>query len=147
MILGDGDSLFISALGQSILLSHSVLDFQIREEETELRSETDGTRYYVGAKNGSEFNVLVHLFKYEDAESKYREIYQFKGQNVRFYPHANGISAGTLYLQNVQLLNINSLNKYDYAKLNFLTKTRLNLFPVAALGYGKGYGKNYGKQL
>jgi len=156
-IIGTSYPKFYITSGSDILLEHSLLKTDyIIPDTLEHVSVLNGDIHYIARGDRTEMEVTVYLYKYDDPGTKYAEIKTAKGQEVIFYPHADGTfiqnrvgGAVPLYCENIKPFYLFQTVYYDAVKMTFISKgiTRMVTLAQSEWGYGFNYGDFYGAGL
>ena len=124
-----------TAKTQTVDLDHAVMDpnwFSVREIEHESVINAHREFYKVSDPH-AEFQVSIHLFKYDNPNTKFDEIYPFLHQDVYFYPHRDGgplnDSDGTeilFHITDMQAIYLEQPYHYDVLIISFKSKDPIN---------------------
>jgi len=156
-IFGDSYPKCYITSGSDILLENSLLEADYVVPQTlEHVSVLNGNINYVTLDDRSEMNLTVYLYKYDDPVEKFAEIKTIKGQEVVFYPHADGEplkdrigGVALMYVEEIKPFYLFQTTYYDALKISLKSKgtTRLTALAQSMWGYGFNYGDYYGSGM
>lgn len=130
-LLGTTYPKFHATGSADVNLLHSVMQTNYQESDIlDHKSILNGTITYVVLGDYSSFDVLVHLFDYDDPKAKFQEIYPYNHTDVYFYPHADGNAmkdaAGAdilFHIREMKFEYLADINNLDILRLRFEAKT------------------------
>lgn len=155
-IFGDSYCKFVTG-STDVLLEHSVVNpMYIQSDVVDYTSVFNGYRGEQKRGDYTDIEVVVFLCSYDNPADKLKEIEQYKGSLVKFYPHIDGneIHSFTsesvyLYFSDCEPFYLTQDKIYDAVKLKFKSEkyTHLMILDNNSLGYGYLYATMYGTRL